>query len=184
MLKPQPLTKAAFAPFGDVVEIDGHTPLHINQGFALRFDNLARIDVASESGQSKVSLFTANPRPLPIVIDLMERHPLGSQLFYPLQDKPWLVVVCTDPTDSSSYRAFSATGQQGINYHHNIWHFPLLVFDAESRFLVVDRLGAGKNLDEVNLDTPLTISLLDPDDPFTTFSEWSSTADPKAFDRL
>jgi ureidoglycolate lyase len=156
-LKPEPLTQAAFAPFGDVVEMDGHEPLHINQGFALRFDNLARIDVGAENGQAKVSLFRANPRPQPIVIDMMERHPLGSQLFYPLQDRPWLVLVCGDPNDSSTYRAFSATGRQGINYHRNVWHFPLLVFEVKSHFIVVDRIGPGSNLEEVELQTPLAL---------------------------
>jgi ureidoglycolate lyase len=184
MLKPQPLSKTAFAPFGDVVELDGTTPLQINQGFALRFDNLAHIDVGSEGGEPKVSLFTANPRPRPIVINLMERHPLGSQLFYPLQDSPWLVLVCSDPHDASTYRAFAATGQQGVNYHRNIWHFPLLVFDAASRFIVVDRIGPGKNLEEVELGTPISIAFEDAADPFATFSEWSSAADATAFDRL
>jgi ureidoglycolate lyase len=184
MLKPEPLTKAAFAPFGDVVELDGHEPLQINQGFAQRFDNLARIDVDTEGGQTKVSLFTANPRPQPILINLMERHPLGSQLFYPLQDMPWLLLVCGDPHDASTYRAFAATGRQGINYQRNIWHFPLLVFDADSRFVVVDRIGPGKNLEEVWLTAPLTISFESFDDPFEAFSKWSSPADTKAFDHL
>ncbi len=184
MLKPEPLTNAAFAPFGDVVELDGHKPLHINQGFALRFDNLASIDVANEGGQAKVSLFTANPRPQPIMINLMERHPLGSQLFYPLQDRPWLVLVCGDPRDAPTYRAFAATGRQGINYHRDVWHFPLMVFDAESRFIVVDRAGPGNNLEEVELETPLSIAVNDADDPFAAFSEWSSVADAKAFHEL
>jgi ureidoglycolate lyase len=184
MLKPEPLTKVAFAAFGDVVESDGHTPLDINQGFALRFDNLARIDVAAEGGQSKVSLFTANPRPQPLMINLMERHPLGSQLFYPLQDRPWMVLVCADPHDPSTYRTFAATGRQGINYHRNIWHFPLLVFDAGSQFIVVDRVGPGKNLEEVELEQPLSIAYDDDEDPFALFSEWSGSADAKAFDQL
>ncbi len=158
MLKPEPLTKAAFASFGEVVETKGCEPLHINQGFALRFDSLASIDVDNEGGQTKVSLFTANPRPQPFMINLMERHPLGSQLFYPLQDRPWLVLVCGDPHDSATYRAFAATGRQGINYHRNIWHFPLLVFDADSRFIVVDRTGQGNNLQEVELKSPLRLT--------------------------
>ena len=82
----------------------------------------------------------------------MERHPLGSQIFYPLQDRPWLVVVCGDPKDRTSFRAFSATGRQGINYARNAWHHPLLVLDAESRFLVVDRKGPGANLEEAQID--------------------------------
>ncbi len=60
----------------------------------------------------------------------MERHPLGSQAFVPLQDRPWLVVVCAAPDDLASYRAFTATGLQGVNYARNVWHHPLLVLDA------------------------------------------------------
>jgi ureidoglycolate lyase len=78
----------------------------------------------------------------------MERHPLGSQIFYPLQDQPWLVVVCGDPEDASSFRAFQATGRQGVNYARNVWHHPLLVNANESRFFVVDRKGPGNNLEE------------------------------------
>lgn len=158
MLKPEPLTKAAFAPFGDVVEVEGQIPLMINKGFAQRFDNLANIEVSAEGGSAKVSLFTAQPRPQPMMIDMMERHPLGSQLFYPLQNRPWLVLVCGEPTLPSTYRAFAATGQQGINYHRNTWHFPLLVFDKDSRFIVVDRFGSGNNLEERVLSTPLIVA--------------------------
>jgi ureidoglycolate lyase len=158
LLRPQPLTTSAFAQFGDVIEIAGHDPLHINQGFALRFDDLANIDVTAEGGKAKTSIFIANPRPQPIVINLMERHPLGTQLFYPLQDKPWLVLVCSNPNEPESYRIFSATGRQGINYHRNIWHFPLLVHEPESRFIVVDRVGPGVNLVEVEVPATLVIS--------------------------
>ena len=48
----------------------------------------------------------------------------------------------------TSFRAFRATGRQGINYARNTWHHPLLVLEAESRFLVVDRKGPGANLEE------------------------------------
>jgi ureidoglycolate lyase len=159
VLRPQPLTRQAFAPFGDVVETAGTSPLHINQGFALRFDDLATIDTAREDGATKASIFSAQPRAVPIVIDVMERHPLGSQLFMPLQDRPWLLLVCKDPLQPETYQAFQATGQQGVNYHANVWHFPLLVLDNESRFLVVDRKGPGNNLEEVWLDKPLSLDL-------------------------
>ena len=147
-MKIEPLTKAGFAPFGDVIEMDGAQHYPINQGFAERFNDLARVD----AGDVSISIVVANPRPRPISIRLMERHPLGSQIFYPLQDGPWLVVVCGDPKDRSSFRAFSATGHQGINYARNIWHHPLLVLEAHSRFLVVDRKGPGANLEEVPID--------------------------------
>lgn len=152
-LRPVPLTKAGFAPFGDVVEIADAERSSINQGFAERFNDLARVDVAAESGSVNVSIVTATPRPAPIAIKLMERHPLGSQIFYPLQDRPWLVLVCANPKDSASFHAFAATGQQGVNYARNTWHHPLLVFDAGSCFLVVDRKGPGNNMEEVKLDS-------------------------------
>ncbi|MFN4141467.1 ureidoglycolate lyase [Aestuariivirga sp.] len=148
LLAPEPLTRAGFRPFGEVIETEGASAITINQGFAQRFNDLAHVDVATEGGETNVSLFLGQPRPVPIAIRLMERHPLGSQLFYPLQDRPWLVLVAADPHDVASYRAFAATGRQGVNYARNVWHHPLLVFDAESRFLVVDRKGPGNNLEE------------------------------------
>jgi ureidoglycolate lyase len=143
-----PLTKAGFAPFGDVIEIEDARPVAINQGFAARFDDLANVDVASEGGAVNISIFAATARPRPIVIKLMERHPLGSQAFFPLQERPWLVLVCSDPEVAASYRAFSASGRQGVNYTRQVWHHPLLVLENDSRFLVVERKGPGHNLDE------------------------------------
>lgn len=157
-ITPQPLTKAGFARFGDVVEVDGAEPIEINQGFARRFNGLADIDVTSGGAAVNISLFEAKPRPQPIEIKLMERHPLGSQLFMPLQDRPWLVLVCDDPRDPSSYRAFIASGRQGVNYARNVWHHPLLVLGQGERFLVADRLGTD-NLEEVWLDQPLFLTI-------------------------
>jgi ureidoglycolate lyase len=150
-LKPEPLTAAAFKPFGDVVEIDGAQHYPINQGFAERYNDLAQVDASA----TNVSIVVARPRPNPIMLELMERHPLGSQIFYPLQDRWWLVVVCGDPGDHATFRAFAATGRQGVNYARNVWHHPLLVVDADSRFMVVDRKGDGVNLEEKILDAPV-----------------------------
>ena len=150
LLSPEPLTREAFRPFGDVIEMAAAAHhFTINQGFTERFNDLAHVDVAPEGGETNVSLFLGQPRPLPIEIRLMERHPLGSQGFVPLQDRPWLVLVAGDVHDLDSYRAFTASGMQGVNYARNVWHHPLLVLDADSRFLVVDRKGPGNNLEEV-----------------------------------
>jgi ureidoglycolate lyase len=153
-----PLTKAAFAPFGQVIETRDAKAKLVNDGFAQRFDGLARIDVSAEGGAVNISLFDGAIRPSPIQIKLMERHPLGSQLFMPLQDKPWLVLVCTDPHDAASYRAFAATGRQGVNYARNVWHHPLLVLGDDERFLVIDRIGQD-NLEEAWLDRPLSLKI-------------------------
>jgi ureidoglycolate lyase len=155
----EPLTRETFAAFGDVVEMNGTEPLTINQGFALRFNDLAQVDVTSGGGATNVSLFKASPRPQPVAIKLMERHPLGSQLFFPLQDRPWLVLVCGDPLDLSTYRSFTASGRQGVNYARNVWHHPLIALDPESMFLIVDRKGPGNNLEETWLPEQLAFSL-------------------------
>ena len=158
-LTPAPLTKSAFAPFGEVIELDGARHYGINQGFAERYHDLARIDTGHEGGETIISVFVGEPRSLPIEITLMERHPVSSQAFYPLQDQDWLVVVAEDPLTPQSLRAFRATGRQGVNYARNVWHFPLLVLSPASRFLIVDRKGPGKNLEEVWFDNTMKIQL-------------------------
>lgn len=159
MIDIEPLTRAAFAGFGDVVDAEGAEWIDINQGFARRVNELATIDVADEGGSVNVSLFTARARPRPIAVSMMERHPLGTQLFFPLQDAPWLVLVCADPADRRSYRAFLATGRQGVNYAKGVWHHPLLVMTDNERFIVVDRAGPGQNLQEVWLETEQVLHL-------------------------
>lgn len=152
----EPLTREAFAPFGEVIETEGAHHYPINQGFAERFHDLARMDTGAENGETIISLFRGKPRPLPIEIGFVERHPLGSQAFYPLQDRDWLIVVARSetPPSAGTLRAFRASGRQGINYARNVWHYPLLVLERESDFLIVDRKGPGNNLEEVNLPEP------------------------------
>lgn len=140
-----PLSRDSFAPFGDVIELGSATPLLINERTTERFDDLARVEVGE--GQAKISLFRGQPRPAPIRIAMLERHPLGSQAFVPLDGRPYLVVVAAEPTPDA-LRAFRAKGHQGVNYHRNVWHHPLLVLQPDSLFLVVDRAGDGDNLEE------------------------------------
>jgi ureidoglycolate lyase len=151
VLKPEPLTRAAFAPFGEVIETAGAHHYPINENTTERFHDLARVDIGAEGGRPLINVFRGQPRPRPIAIRLMERHPLGSQAFYPLQDREYLVVVA-DPRERltpQSLRAFRASGRQGINYGRNVWHHPLLVLEPDHDFLVIDRGGAGENLEEV-----------------------------------
>ena len=145
----EPLTGEAFAPFGDVIQRADAEQLVINEGTTVRFHDLAAVDVGGESGHPLISIFRATPRPRPIAIRMMERHPLGSQAFYPLAPHDWLVVVCRGDAapEPATLRCFRATGEQGVNYRANTWHHPLLVLQPQD-FLVVDRGGPGENLDE------------------------------------
>ena len=143
MLRPQPLTAAAFAPFGDVIEARPDTAVEINAGYTTRFHALS---TAKSDDRVIMSIFRGRPRPLSAA--MLERHPLGSQAFIPLGGRPWLVVVAEKP-DRAALRAFYCGGDQGVNYHANIWHHPLLVLGETQDFLVVDRAGQGSNLEEV-----------------------------------
>lgn len=144
-----PLTREAFADFGDVIETDGVNHFSINRGMAERFHDLAQIDMGRE-GKALVSIFVGKAWPIPIAIRMIERHPLGSQAFIPLQQQNYLVVVAKTPT-ASDLRGFLARGHQGVNYRRNVWHHPLLALENDSRFLVIDRGGPGNNLEEAVL---------------------------------
>ena len=149
-LKPVPLTKEGFARFGEVIEIDGAERVLINEGTTERFHALARLDVSHEGGAPILSIFRATPRPSPIRIAMMERHPLGSQAFYPLQRAKWLVVVsAAEKPAPDNLKAFIARGDQGVQYARNVWHHPLLIIEPTQDFLVADREGDGANLEEV-----------------------------------
>ncbi len=145
----EPLTKKAFAPFGDVIETDGAELRIINSGSTERFHDLMAIDVASEGGKAIVSIFRGQPFTLPVSIKMVERHPLGSQAFIPIGKFPFLLVVADDDNGMPiAPRAFLATGGQGVNYGRNIWHHPLLCLETVCDFIVIDRSGPGNNLQE------------------------------------
>lgn len=147
----QPLTKDAFAPFGDVVTTDGAELRLINQGSTERFHDLAAIDVEDSGGRAIVSLFRGQPFAPPIDISMMERHPLGSQLFFPLGPRPFLTVVAPDEDGKPGIpRAFLCQAGIGVNYARNTWHHPLLSLEEVSDFIVVDRDGPGNNLEELD----------------------------------
>ena len=148
---PQPLTAQAFAPFGEVIEASARAERReINHGLAVRFHDLAAIDVAESGGRAVVSLFRAQPL-VPPVLKVMERHRLGSQAFVPLDGGPYLVAVApAGPLDPQAIQVFRAAGDQGVNYRKGTWHHFLLALEPAS-FLVIDREGAEEDCDEVEL---------------------------------
>lgn len=152
----EPLTREAFASFGDVVELEGARHFPINGGTTERFHDLARVDIgADEGGRPLISVFRGQPRPQPVEISMMERHPLGSQAFLPMRDVAYLVVVApAGDFDPAGLRAFYTRGWQGVNYARGVWHHPLIVLDREGDFIVVDRGGSQPNCDEIELAEP------------------------------
>lgn len=157
-LKIEPLTREAFAPFGDVIEAsDAVRHFSINAGNTERYHDLANLD-AGKDGKVIVSIFRGQPRSLPFSVTMMERHPQASQCFVPLSGRDYLVVVAPPgtPPVASMLRCFAASAAQGVNYAKGVWHHPLLALGEVSDFLVLDRSGSGENCDEITLE-PMAI---------------------------
>ena len=151
----EPLTKAAFAPFGQVIELEGANHYAINAGMTERYHDLARIELGGVHARPLVSIFRGKPYALPLALQMVERHPLGSQAFYPLGDANWLVVAAEDDGGKpKAPRAFRPVPGQGVNIAMNTWHGVLTPLSAPADFLVVDRGGDGNNLEEYFFDTP------------------------------
>jgi ureidoglycolate lyase len=148
----EPLTATAFAPFGDVLDAAGPPDRLINQGLCGRFHDRARLDFGT--GRAGISIFHAEPRALPYRLEMVERHPDGSQAFLPMTEHPFLVIVAPDANGPGTPRAFLTSPGQGINLLRGTWHGVLTPLRAPGLFAVVDRIGDGTNLEEYRFDAP------------------------------
>lgn len=156
-LHAEPLTARAFAPFGDVIEISGTPDKMINQGLCGRHHDLARLDFGD--GQAGISLFDSQPAAQPLSVRMVERHPLGSQAFIPLNQVPFLVVVAEDDNGTPvNPRAFLTARGQSVNLLRGTWHGVLAPIGAQGLYAVVDRIGAGNNLEEYWFETPIPVT--------------------------
>ena len=147
VIKPKKITKENFAKFGDVISTQDIKPMDINNGYAKRFDNLADINISKNDGTAIVSIFSALKRSFPMKIDMMEKHPLGSQAFIPMKETTFLTFVAPpgESPEISKIQSFIIPPKTGINYKPGIWHFPLISTE-DTNFLVIDRKGDGNNL--------------------------------------
>jgi len=147
IIKPKMINKENFKKFGDMITTNGIKPLEINDGYAKRYDGIATLDAKKDNGESIISIFSALKRSFPMKVDMMEKHPLGSQAFIPMKETTFLAFVSPegDKPDLDKVEAFIIPKGVGVNYNAGIWHFPLIATE-DMDFLVVDRKGEGDNL--------------------------------------
>ena len=158
-LQPQPLTRERFAPYGDVIESADIDRAAMNAARFERFDDLCAVDTG-DKGRVAVSIAKCRvATALPYRIDMVERHPLGSQAFVPLSRAKMIVVVAPpeQSVETADLRAFVTNGRQGINYKRGTWHMPLIAFEAGQEFLIIDRATGEPNCDEHVLDEPILL---------------------------
>ena len=158
MIVARPLDAQAFRPFGDVLDTGGDPDRLINAGLCGRYHDRARLDFGD--GRAGVSLFDAQPRSLPHRLDLVERHPLGSQTFIPMSHHPFLVIVAEDLGDRpGGFHAFVAARGQAVNFLRGTWHGVLTPLHDPGLFAVVDRIGPGDNLETYRLPSPEDVTV-------------------------
>ena len=147
IVKPKKISKENFETFGDLISSDNVEPMDINAGYSKRFDNLADINTSKDKGETIVSIFSALKRSFPMEINMMEKHPLGSQAFIPMKETIFLSFVAPpgDAPEINKIQSFIIPPKMGINYKPGIWHFPLISTE-DTNFLVIDRKGSDKNL--------------------------------------
>ena len=152
-IKPKKVSKINFKKFGQIIDTGKKKYFKINNGYAKRYDNLGKIDTSTKKGKTIVSIFSAKKRSFPMKIDMMEKHPLGSQAFIPMKETTFLTFVAPkgEKPNLEKVESFIVPKGKGVNYKAGVWHFPLISTE-DMDFLVVDRKGSGDNLVIENLE--------------------------------
>lgn len=146
-IKTKALTPEDFGPFGDILEAVGDPDKLINEGRCGRFHDRAQLDFSD--GRAGISVFQAQKAALPYSLQMVERHPEGSQAFIPMSAQPFLVIVAEDNNGAPDIPlAFTTLPGQAINFHRGVWHGVLTPLSDPGLFVVVDRIGEGENLEE------------------------------------
>jgi len=153
IFNPKLITKENFSKFGDMITTNDIKPIEINNGYAKRFDGIANLNTSKDNGETTICIFSALKRTFPMKINMMEKHPLGSQAFIPMKETTFLVFVAPEGNkpDLNKVESFIVPPGIGVNYNPGTWHFPLISTE-NMNFLVVDRKGSGDNLVIENLD--------------------------------
>lgn len=156
-IETEKITTDLFRPFGDLLKLKNIPDMMINQGMCERHHDLAKVEY-EKGGKPGISLFNAEPQELPYKLEMMERHPKGSQAFIPMHAQPFLVIVAIDDEGIPAQpNAFITEPHIGINFHKNIWHGVLTPIYSPGIFAVIDRIASDKNLEEHWFASPYTI---------------------------
>lgn len=162
-LQAQPLTREAFAPFGEVIGLELAGGSSANQGTATRYNHVAELVSSRPEARPNLAVFHSVPKALPFEVRLLERHPCSTQLFVPLVCRRFLVVVCPDDArgepDLGRPRAFLCGPGQGVNYRAGVWHHPIIALDGPADFLMLAwEDGSARDCEERPLTAPLLVS--------------------------
>ncbi|MDY7229059.1 ureidoglycolate lyase [Hyalangium rubrum] len=162
-LKAQPLTREAFAPFGEVIGSELAGGASANQGTATRYNHVAQLASSRPEARPNLAVFHSVPKALPFQVRLLERHPCSTQMFVPMACRRFLVVVCPDDAqgepDLAGLRAFLCGPGQGVNYRAGVWHHPIIALEGPADFLMLAwEDGSARDCEERPLTAPLLVT--------------------------
>ncbi len=155
VLQARPLTAAAFAPFGSVIEA-------LPGGSAARQEAVPALDLQRDGGRAVLAIYDAVARHLPFEARVLERHRLSDQVFLPLGAARRCVLLVAaaalERPIAGDCRAFVSNGLQGLRIAAGTWHHGLLALD-DGPWAVLERRAEAPDCDEHRLDAPLLLSL-------------------------
>ena len=91
---------------------------------------------------------------------MLENHPFSSQVFLPLGNHPFIVVVCpaSAKPNLNDLNIFRINNGFGINFKPRVWHFPLISIE-DAKFITIDKKNDEDNLEIYKFDDDEVFSI-------------------------
>ena len=127
----EPITAAAFGPFGTLLEAPVGGP---------RQDRAAPLENARPGAAANLALVRGEPYARTLPLQRLEKHPHSNQAFLPLRVEAYLAVVAADRDgrpDPATLRAFAVPGHVGVNYRAGAWHAHLTTLAVPGTFAML-----------------------------------------------
>ena len=154
------ITEEKFSKFGDFINPYSVESTNINLNTTKSYFDLANIEINGEDKRVRLNLFEATKRIFPLKIDMLENHPFSSQVFLPLGNYPFIVVVCpiNEKPNLNDLIIFRVDSGFGVNFKPGVWHFPLISIE-NAKFITIDKKNDEGNLEIYNFDEGEVFSL-------------------------
>lgn len=175
LLKLEPITWKAFAPFGELVRAypdPSEAPPGILHGGnpavqITKLSWLSNLATTFTDAPTSISVYRSQAQ-RHVDIDRLERHPYSSQAFIPMGKDSWggkgesplpaggkvIVVVAEggDKPDLSTLRAFVMEPSCALNFKIGVWHHPLIVTEEMDVASIQTMSGDARDCEEIEFD--------------------------------
>lgn len=143
------ISKENFSNYGELISINNNEPENA-QTPQFHFD-LARIEVLGNNSDARLNIIKTTKKNFPLKIDMMEMHPFSSQVFLPMSETDFIVLVAPidKKPDLDKIEVFKISKGDGINIKSSIWHFPL-ISTQNAQFITIDKKDAKTNIEIYN----------------------------------